>query len=82
VDLGTTEKLAARLGIGTGVPPRRPEETPGRDARSTALLVAESGIQTRADVERLQNCGAAAILVGESLMKHGDVAAKVRELLG
>jgi indole-3-glycerol phosphate synthase len=47
-----------------------------------ALLVAESGIHTRADVERLQRCGARAILVGESLMRGGTIAAKVGELLG
>src|SRR5438067_1966247 len=33
------------------------------------ILVAESGINTRADVERLKRCGASAILVGESLMR-------------
>ena len=46
------------------------------------LLVAESGIHTRADVERLHRCGAGAILVGESLVKQGDIGAKVRELMG
>ena len=46
------------------------------------ILVAESGIQARADVERLKKCGAQAILVGESLMKNGDIKTKVRELLG
>jgi indole-3-glycerol phosphate synthase len=61
---------------------RSPDETHGQDARATTLLVAESGIHTRADVERLQKCGAGAILVGESLMKHGDIGAKVRELIG
>ncbi|MBI5687660.1 MAG: indole-3-glycerol phosphate synthase TrpC [Verrucomicrobia bacterium] len=45
-------------------------------------LVAESGIHTRADVERLARCGANAILVGESLMRSGDIPAKVRELIG
>jgi indole-3-glycerol phosphate synthase len=45
------------------------------------LLVAESGIHTRADVERVWKCGAGAILVGESLVKQGDIGAKVRELL-
>ena len=45
------------------------------------LLVAESGIHTRADVERLAACGARAILVGESLMRAGDLQAKTRELL-
>jgi len=50
--------------------------------KSGSLLVAESGIHSRADVERVQKCGAAAILVGESLVKQGDIGAKVRELLG
>ena len=50
--------------------------------KSGSLLVAESGIHTRGDVERVQKCGAGAILVGESLVKQGDIGAKVRELLG
>jgi indole-3-glycerol phosphate synthase len=45
------------------------------------MLVAESGIHTRADVERLKRCGANAILVGESLIKGGDIGTKVRELI-
>ena len=49
---------------------------------SPALLVAESGIDTHNDVRRLEQCGAKAILVGESLMKHGDIRSKVKELLG
>jgi len=50
--------------------------------KNGSLLVAESGIHTRADVERIQKCGAGAILVGESLVKQGDIGAKVRELIG
>jgi indole-3-glycerol phosphate synthase len=46
------------------------------------ILVAESGIHSRVDVERLKKCGAGAILVGESLMKNGDIKSKVRELIG
>jgi indole-3-glycerol phosphate synthase len=46
------------------------------------ILVAESGIHTRADVERLKNCGAKAILVGESLLRDGDIKTKIRELIG
>ena len=45
------------------------------------ILVAESGIHTRADVERLQKCGAKAILVGESLLRGGDIRAKISELI-
>jgi indole-3-glycerol phosphate synthase len=83
VDLATTERLAARLGSGTGIlPVSSKNETHGQDARATTLLVAESGIHTRADVERLKKCGAGAILVGESLMNQGDIGAKVCELIG
>ena len=46
------------------------------------ILVAESGIHTRADVERLKKCGASAILVGESLLRGGDIKTKIRELIG
>ncbi len=67
VDVATTERLAARIAV--GAPARRP------------IIVAESGIHTRADVERVAKAGANAILVGESLMRSGDITAKVRELL-
>jgi indole-3-glycerol phosphate synthase len=77
VDLAITERLARRLKGSAGVSP----PTNRRDACAT-LLVAESGIRTRADVERLKKCGADAILVGESLMRGGDVKSKVRELIG
>ena len=46
------------------------------------LLVAESGIDSRADVKRLTACGARAILVGESLLREDDIGAKVRSLGG
>lgn len=46
------------------------------------LIVAESGIICRADVERLQAVGAKAFLVGESLMREADIGAKLQELLG
>jgi len=67
VDISTTERLAQRL---------------WQSASEETTLVAESGIHTRADVERLGRCGARAILVGESLMKGRDVGKKVEELLG
>jgi indole-3-glycerol phosphate synthase len=45
-------------------------------------VVSESGIHTRADVVRLENAGADAILVGEALVTSHDPAAKIGELLG
>lgn len=48
----------------------------------TAYLVSESGIRKRADVERLMESGIRGILVGETLMRQDDIAAKARELLG
>ncbi len=66
VDLAITEQLAAKLFPSPQTPP---------------LLVAESGIFTRADVTRLKACGAGAILVGESLMRTGDIKAKAQELI-
>jgi anthranilate synthase/indole-3-glycerol phosphate synthase/phosphoribosylanthranilate isomerase len=47
-----------------------------------ALLAALSGISSHADVERFAAVGAAAVLVGESLMVAPDPAEKIRELRG
>ena len=44
------------------------------------VVVAESGISSREDVERLKGAGVNAVLVGEALVTAPDVAAKVREL--
>jgi indole-3-glycerol phosphate synthase len=46
------------------------------------VIVAESGINTRADVERVAKARANAILVGESLMRSKNISEKVRELMG
>lgn len=44
------------------------------------IVVAESGIHSAADVQRLARAGVDAILVGEALVTAEDTAAKVREL--
>lgn len=49
---------------------------------SDCVLVSESGIRTRADVERLAAAGVGAILVGETLMASQDIGAAVDMLLG
>jgi len=46
------------------------------------VLVSESGIYTREQVERLEDGGVDAILVGESLLTSNDIRAKIQELLG
>ena len=49
---------------------------------SEIAVVAESGIFTAGDVERLANANVDAILVGEALITADDIPAKVRELSG
>ncbi|HUK83976.1 MAG TPA: indole-3-glycerol phosphate synthase TrpC [Verrucomicrobiae bacterium] len=67
VSLATTEKLSAKIRSGMC---------------ADRTLVAESGINTRADVEAVARAGVNAILVGESLMRSKDIAGKMKELLG
>ena len=67
VSLATTEKLAAKLRRGMCI---------------KYTIVAESGIHARDDVERVAKAGVSAILVGESLMRSGEIESKVRELMG
>jgi indole-3-glycerol phosphate synthase len=45
------------------------------------LLVSESGIKTREDVERLRKAGVSCFLVGENLLKEADVGAATKALL-
>jgi indole-3-glycerol phosphate synthase len=82
VDLGTTERLAAKMEDGRWKMAKASTPSPILNSPSSPLLVAESGIHSRADVERLKKCGATAILVGESLMRGGSIQGKVRELIG
>ena len=49
---------------------------------SHVTVVAESGIFTAQDVERLTNANVDALLVGEALVTSEDIPAKVRELAG
>ncbi|MBM3154982.1 MAG: indole-3-glycerol phosphate synthase TrpC [Chloroflexi bacterium] len=48
---------------------------------SDRIVVSESGVKERADIERLNKLGIDAVLIGEALMSASDVAAKMRELL-
>ena len=64
-DLGTFERLA----------PLALDAAPG------VTLVAESAIGSDADARRMADAGAHALLVGEALVRTGDVRAKAHELM-
>jgi indole-3-glycerol phosphate synthase len=53
-----------------------------REIPADRVVVGESGIRTRADVDRLESAGVRAMLVGESLMAEPDIGAAVDRLLG
>jgi indole-3-glycerol phosphate synthase len=57
-------------------------ETLAPQLPSGCVAVAESGIFTHADAQRMHAAGAHAILVGESLMRQDDVLAATKTLLG
>ena len=46
------------------------------------LVVAESGIRDRLDVEILEKAGIDAMLIGETIMRSNDMKGKIDELLG
>ena len=46
------------------------------------VLVSESGINSRDDIQKLKEAGVRAVLVGESLMRSNDIGAKMREMFG
>ena len=67
-DLTTTERLTKDF---------RP-----RLQQQQALLVSESGLFSRSDLDRVQAAGAGAVLVGEALMRQQDVQMALTTLIG
>ena len=67
-DLATTEQLTERYGA--------------QIRAKGCLLVSESGLFTRDDLDRVQSAGADAVLVGESLMRQSDVTTALETLIG
>ena len=67
-DLATTEQLSERYG----------EQIRAKGC----LLVSESGLFSRDDLDRVQSAGADAVLVGESLMRQADVTTALETLIG
>ena len=66
-DLATTEQLMERYG--------------DQIRAKGCLLVSESGLFSRDDLDRVQSAGADAVLVGESLMRQSDVTAALETLI-
>jgi indole-3-glycerol phosphate synthase len=66
-DLAVTEQLMERFGA--------------QIRAKGALLVSESGLFTRDDLDRVQGAGADAVLVGESLMRQPDVTTALETLI-
>lgn len=46
------------------------------------IIIGESGINTRADIERLRKTNVSTYLVGESLMRQADVTQATKDLIG
>jgi indole-3-glycerol phosphate synthase len=66
VDLNTTEQLIAA----------HAEQIQAHNA----IVISESGLYTAADLQRVQQAGAGAVLIGESLVKQADPAAAIAQL--
>jgi len=45
------------------------------------IVVSESGIKNRSDIDKLKEWGVDAVLIGESLMSASNIAKKIKELL-
>ena len=66
-DLATTEQLMERFG--------------DRLQDQGSLLVSESGLFDRSDLDRVKAAGADAVLVGEALMRQQDVQSALTNLI-
>ena len=45
------------------------------------VIVAESGLQTHSDVQRVRQAGAQAVLIGETFMRSMDIGSKIKEVM-
>jgi indole-3-glycerol phosphate synthase len=74
--IGVNNRNLRNFSVDLGASERLAKQIP-----DVVLRVAESGIKTRADVDRLCVAGFDAFLVGESLLRQNDRAAAVRQLV-
>ena len=93
VEVHTLEELDRAMDIGArviGINNRnlatfevdlRATEEISEEVPEEIILVSESGLKTNADARRVFECGVNALLVGEALMRSGDVAASIAALL-
>lgn len=45
------------------------------------IIVAESGLKTHEDIQKVHEAGANAVLIGETFMRATDIAAKIKEVM-
>jgi len=53
-----------------------------KEIPSTKIVISESGIKTREDVERLEYAGVDSMLIGTAFMEAKDIGKKIDELIG
>jgi indole-3-glycerol phosphate synthase len=74
--IGVNNRNLRDFSVDLGASERLAQQIPGG-----VIRVAESGIKTHADIDRLHAAGFDAFLVGESLLRQNDRAAAVRHLV-
>jgi len=73
--IGINNRDLATLEVDLNVTQRlRPLIPPGR------IVVSESGIKGRDDIQKLRDWKVDAVLIGEALVTAGDIPAKIKEL--
>lgn len=75
--IGVNQRNLSTFEVETGLAVKLRPKIP-----ADVVLVAESGIASRAQMQELQGAGVDAVLVGEALMRSADPARAVSELLG
>jgi indole-3-glycerol phosphate synthase len=52
-----------------------------KQGKHSKIVISESGVETRGDLQFLRDCGADAFLVGSSIMSSADVEGRIREFV-